>query len=416
MSRRAAFTSLAALVLLLGASAPAFADSPTPTPSLRPTPPAPNPAAPLAPSATPLAGATPATNAPATSAPAPGDAQATEVTTLLARIEAMRAYVQVELDALAARGHALEEDKGRLQAQLNATARLIADEQARLDALLRDAYRSSRASPLERILDRGSLLEGIIRASELAKLGEEQRRLVARLAALNVLLQEQRLAAERDASDLAAVTEATTAKREVLAGLDARARLLVDAQQRGGDAARVRAEIDVLTQLADEQAKSSRELAELVAKIVPLAGDPSGGWTWPARGVLTQPFGPSSLALEPPYTYDGVTFPHFHPAVDLAAPLLTPVLAAAGGRVSFVGHFSDGAMVVLLAHASGYVTLYAHLDDGLRPPLVRVGDTVSAGEPIGAIGLTGVTTGAHLHFEVLQGSRPVDPLSVLPPR
>src|SRR5207249_1487436 len=164
-------------------------------------------------------------------------------------------------------------------------------------------------------------------------------------------------------------TEATVAKHDALAGLNAQARRLVDAQQAGGDAARVRAEIDVLTQLADEQAKSSRELADVVAKIVPLAGDPSDGWTWPARGVLTQPFGPSLLALEPPFTYDGVTFPHFHPAVDVAAPLLTPVLAAADGRVSFVGHFSDGAMIVLIAHPSGYVTLYAHLDDGLRPPL-----------------------------------------------
>jgi murein DD-endopeptidase MepM/ murein hydrolase activator NlpD len=71
-----------------------------------------------------------------------------------------------------------------------------------------------------------------------------------------------------------------------------------------------------------------------------MAGDGSAPSTWslPVRGAITQPFGPTTFPLEPARTYNGVFYAHFHDAVDLAAPLGQPVLAAAEGRVTFVGH------------------------------------------------------------------------------
>ena len=110
---------------------------------------------------------------------------------------------------------------------------------------------------------------------------------------------------------------------------------------------------------------------------------------------MSQPFGPSALTLEPPRAYPGVTYPYFHDGIDIAAPPGAPVFAAAG-RVAFVGHLPDGAEIVLIAHDGGFFTLYAHLDDTHAPPPVKVGDAVRAGDPIGWIGLTGITTGAHL--------------------
>ena len=131
------------------------------------------------------------------------------------------------------------------------------------------------------------------------------------------------------------------------------------------------------------------------------------------RGVLTQPFGPTSFELEPPATYRGVSYAHFHAAIDLAAPLGTPVTAASDGVVAFVGHLPDGAMIVLIAHAGGYVSEYAHLDDTFALPPVKAGQAVKAGQVIGFIGLTGITTGAHLHFAVMKGGAPIDPLGLL---
>ena len=89
-----------------------------------------------------------------------------------------------------------------------------------------------------------------------------------------------------------------------------------------------------------------------------------------------------------------------------------PVLAAADGRVTFVGHLPDGAMVVIVAHPGGLVSVYAHLDDTFARPPVRIGEAVSGGQVIGFVGLTGITTGPHLHFAVQSGGQPIDPLSL----
>jgi murein DD-endopeptidase MepM/ murein hydrolase activator NlpD len=74
---------------------------------------------------------------------------------------------------------------------------------------------------------------------------------------------------------------------------------------------------------------------------------------------------------------------------------------------------SDGAVVVEIEHSPDVVSRYGHLQPDLR---VRVGQSVSAGDPLGTIGMTGNTTGPHLHLEIYGSGEPVDPLLVLPPK
>jgi hypothetical protein len=127
-------------------------------------------------------------------------------------------------------------------------------------------------------------------------------------------------------------------------------------------------------------------------------------------GRLTQPFGPSDLAQEPPMTVDGVRYPHFHSGIDLAAPLGTPVRALAAGTVVSAGRAPDGAVVVVIRHHDGTESRYAHLAPDL---VVAPGQVVAAGEVIGRVGMTGVTTGPHLHLELWRGGLPLDPAPVL---
>jgi len=141
----------------------------------------------------------------------------------------------------------------------------------------------------------------------------------------------------------------------------------------------------------------------------------NGAWLTPAQGELTQEFGPTPYWFEPARTHDGVYYRHFHEGIDIAAAMYTPVVAAAPGRVVWVGHLPDGAMVVLIAHIGGLVSLYAHLDDRIAPPRVVAGDQVQQGQTIGAIGLTGLTTGPHVHFVVWRDGELIDPLSVVAP-
>ncbi len=127
-----------------------------------------------------------------------------------------------------------------------------------------------------------------------------------------------------------------------------------------------------------------------------VVGSASTPFTSPLPGArLSQSFGPTSVSLEPAVTVNGVTYAHYHNGIDLAAPLGSDVLAAAAGTVVAAGKSSDGAVIVRIRHDNGYATLYGHLDPALQ---VSVGQRVSAGQTIGQVGLTGLTTGPHLHF------------------
>lgn len=151
--------------------------------------------------------------------------------------------------------------------------------------------------------------------------------------------------------------------------------------------------------------------AELVAAgALPGDGLP---WRMPTEGRITQPFGPTDVWLEPAETYGGVRYAHFHEGVDIAGVWAAPVVAPERGRVVFVGRMSDGAEVVVLAHDDGLVSLYAHLDASASPPPVAAGDAVDAGQRIGTVGLTGITTGQHLHWAVWRDGTLVDPMTLV---
>ncbi len=134
---------------------------------------------------------------------------------------------------------------------------------------------------------------------------------------------------------------------------------------------------------------------------------------WPLDGPITQRFGPTDFELEPALWYRGQWYAHFHAGLDIAAPQGTPIRAIAAGVVTFACEMADGAVVVEIEHGPGVTSAYAHLQP--NPPLA-VGDWVLAGQVVGFVGLTGVTTGAHLHLAISASGEPIDPLSVLPPR
>ena len=83
------------------------------------------------------------------------------------------------------------------------------------------------------------------------------------------------------------------------------------------------------------------------------------------------------------------------------------ILAAADGTVSEVGFDPERGNYLILDHGDGLTTLYGQCRDFT----VEEGDTVRAGEMIGAVGSTGMSTGPHLHFEVRQDDEPQNPVA-----
>lgn len=100
---------------------------------------------------------------------------------------------------------------------------------------------------------------------------------------------------------------------------------------------------------------------------------------------------------------------HLHAGVDLVAPWGTPILAAKDGEVEFAGWKGGYGKLVILKHANNTETYYGHCTE----ILVKEGETVTEGQPIGKVGATGDVTAPHLHFEWRVDGHPRNPTRAL---
>jgi murein DD-endopeptidase MepM/ murein hydrolase activator NlpD len=95
----------------------------------------------------------------------------------------------------------------------------------------------------------------------------------------------------------------------------------------------------------------------------------------------------------------------YHQGVDLAGPEGTPIYATRAGRVTTATYSSSAGYYVTINHLDGYSSIYMHMTNYV----VSSGQTVSAGQLIGYMGNTGVSTGSHLHFGISYNGAYVNP-------
>ena len=103
-----------------------------------------------------------------------------------------------------------------------------------------------------------------------------------------------------------------------------------------------------------------------------------------------------------------------HTGVDWAAPMGTPIYAAGNGTVEKIGWEGGYGKYIRVRHANGYETAYGHMTAYARG--MDVGTRVRQGQVIGFVGSTGLSTGAHVHYEILVNGRFVDPMRIKLPR
>jgi len=131
-----------------------------------------------------------------------------------------------------------------------------------------------------------------------------------------------------------------------------------------------------------------------------VGGDGSQSMEMPVHGRLTSNFGSRFHPI--------LGYRRFHAGLDLAAAAGTPIVAAADGKVVSAGWAGGYGRAVAIVHASGIETKYGHMSR----IAAYAGEVVRRGDVIGYVGSTGLSTGPHLHFEVLKNGRPVNPQSV----
>lgn len=204
--------------------------------------------------------------------------------------------------------------------------------------------------------------------------------------------------------------EADEARAQRLNEQDAETRaaasnLSVDASQAALHAAESDFEDAGLT-LVDAAAQAASAAAGLAGlDLRPITSNDYGqlsdqGWANPASGPTTDVYGPRPVRPLP-----GVGA--FHYGTDIGAGCLAPVFAATSGVVHAAGAVGSYGNWILIDHGEGVQTGYAHLADD--ETLVNVGDRVGAGQQIGRVGSTGLSTGCHTHVEVRVGGLRIDP-------
>ena len=158
----------------------------------------------------------------------------------------------------------------------------------------------------------------------------------------------------------------------------------------------VNRDLETLGQEIIYRERSFRELKKFLdEKRSVLASTPT---IWPVKGLVTAGYG----YRRSPFTGQR----EMHEGLDIAAPVGTPILAAADGIVSFVGPLAAFGNVVFLNHGHGFTTFYAHVSTSR----VKEGQPVKRGDEIARVGMSGRTTGPHVHYEVQVNGTTVNPM------
>jgi murein DD-endopeptidase MepM/ murein hydrolase activator NlpD len=348
------------------------------------------------------------------------NANLAQTKTRISRLGTQITEVRAVYEDLVAQVALLEIQLVAIEEEQSAKAAELFQRKALLAARLREAYRTDRTPLIQSILSAGTFTDLLQDVGSYLDFGDQDLALAGRieadaqtLDALRALLVDTRSAREglRDETlaqkrQLDANLVELKAAKARLAELQAEtARAL--AVQRAAWARMSKNKSALQAAIARDvaaQKKLASQIASIVARQRSLGNIPSeynGTLAWPMSATITQEFGCTGFPWEP--AIGGCA--HFHQGIDLAAPKYTPIRAAGDGVVVFAGPNPydpwPKAWIVIIAHSQSLQTWYAHVDNAMKPPTVSAGDTVVAGQVIAYIGMTGRTTGPHLHWAVV---------------
>jgi murein DD-endopeptidase MepM/ murein hydrolase activator NlpD len=340
--------------------------------------------------------------------------------------EALGYEIQIAEEQLAVVAFQLDETKAfadSLNAQAAEQQRQLVKREDLYAKHLVATYRQALISPLEMLLSSKTLTEFANRVQQMIFVNRQDQQLAHEIRTLRadtaakledaagkqreiLGLQDQISTQRRSLSEQKTKYEELVAQMQTAIERQAEERAnaaMHRSQAVGALGAANRETADLNRRLEDAERQYANLAAQLAAKSGLGAFNGAKLATWPVNGPITSGFGPR---------WGG-----FHNGLDIAAPKFTPLRAASSGQVVTVGRpyiaYGDTAVVVIIAHGYNFSTLYGHLDDARWPP-VRVGQFVAAGTIIGYVGMTGWTTGPHVHFMTIANGQAVNPRPYLP--
>jgi murein DD-endopeptidase MepM/ murein hydrolase activator NlpD len=317
-------------------------------------------------------------------------------------VEGLFTFFQSKMDEISITIQQASQTINEKDAEVKVIEKSLQERQSLLGQRLVTLYKLNRGKYLEILLSskdfqefgsRMTYFERVFRQDQ--NLLDQTKELIASFALQKKQLQEQRELLVRQEEQYAELKQRKEEEKSVLEG---------DLATKG----------ELMARALDEQANLEGQKSELIQQIeadqayitdlltsrgaVSYTGQPSeSGFIWPIWGAPTSYFGWRDWG-------------DFHRGLDIGAPYGAPVQAVKDGVVVGAEYLGSYGNLILIDHLDGLQTVYAHLS-GFN---VDVGQEVVQGDVVGWVGMTGYTTGPHLHFEVRAGGEFVDPLGFLP--
>ncbi|WP_082906445.1 murein hydrolase activator EnvC family protein [Phormidesmis priestleyi] len=315
-------------------------------------------------------------------------------------LKGIRKTIQVTAAQLQANEAKLQKATQRLkklQIALDSADRTYRQKQSATGSRLRFLQRQQKSHGWAVLLQSQSLNDFLDRRYQLRRVYKTDRKILINLKSEADRLDRQQTQVEQQKNQIALITQELLAQKSESEAQATYQNQVVDrlkTDRRALEAAEAQLEKDsqgigllIQRRVAQERAKNG---------IVVLG---TGQMSYPNDGEITSGFG---WRMHPILGYQ-----RFHSGVDFGADYGSTIRAADRGVVIFAGWYGGYGNAVIIDHGNNITTLYGH-SSGLY---VSEGQAIERGQPIAAVGSTGLSTGPHLHFEVRQNGEPVDPMA-----
>ena len=353
---------------------------------------------------------------------------------------------QQKADALEQQKSTAEAEKNSLNTQLNTILGEMEDAQTKLadkqteiekaeDALvqakveentqyqsmkkrIKYMYENGNSQVIELLMESENIGEFLNKAEYISQISEYDRDMLDEFQAVVKEVEAEEAALQTEYEELEVLRDDLLVKQSNLESLLSEKNLQIsDLEKQIGDNAALLQ--DLIAQAEAERLKQEQAAAAAAAAAQQAAqqqaaqnsGNSGGGSSYVPPVIDNVVSGNGQFTNPCPAGYVSSTFGYrdfdssFHKGLDLAAPEGTPTYAAADGVVLIAGWSDSAGNWIVIDHGNGFVGKYMH-HSGL---LVSAGQTVTKGQPIGLVGNTGNSFGAHLHFQLELNGAPVDP-------
>ena len=279
-------------------------------------------------------------------------------------------------------------------------------------------YENGNSQVIELLMESENIGEFLNKAEYISQISEYDRDMLDEFQAVVKEVEAEEAALQTEYEELEVLRDDLLVKQSNLESLLSEKNLQIsDLEKQIGDNAALLQ--DLIAQAEAERMKQEQAAAAAAAAAQQAAqqqaaqnsGNSGGGSSYVPPVIDNVVSGNGQFTNPCPAGYVSSTFGYrdfdssFHKGLDLAAPEGTPTYAAADGVVLIAGWSDSAGNWIVIDHGNGFVGKYMH-HSGL---LVSAGQTVTKGQPIGLVGNTGNSFGAHLHFQLELNGAPVDP-------